>query len=439
MCAMGSAPPTGTHGANPASRRLIDDRLRLLFVVPFGPRFDSRHGGRVVAQLIDKLVDRHEVAVVYQKLPGAPPMDSQLAARCDLVREVSLGSAAPLGQRVQHQRRVVQALLINRPSPVGAVYSRRFVRIVRDIVARWHPDVTQIEHDSLGYCLPSLRATRTATVLVCHDPGLNASRDLVRISRGRRQLAHRIDVLAWHRFWERTLPCADAVVAFTPQDARLISEQAPGTPVSSIPLGIDIPVAGSDPVGVPPPRITFVGGYVHPPNADAALSLMRSIMPLVRRQRPGLGLTLVGAGPTRMMQRAAGENDHITGPVASVAPYVDEAALLVLPIRLGGGMRVKLLEGLAAGKVVIASRLAAAGLEVDDGEHLRIAETDEEFARAILELLADPEARRRMGQSARAWAQDHLGWEQPVTLYENLYASLAPSAHPPVAKRSAGP
>ncbi len=402
-------------------------RLRLQFVVPFGPRYDSKHGGRIIAQLLDRLVERHEVAVVYQRLPVSEPMDADLARRCALVREVPVSGNARFGSRWAHQKRVLRALAGGLPSPVSAIYSRRFAHIAREVALDFAPDVIQVEHDALGYVLRDLAIPGCVRVLVCHDPGLNASRDLVSVTRGRRQAAHRLDVLAWQRYWTHTLSQADAVVAFTRADADALAQATPSAHMETIPFGIDIPGEPADPLGAAPPRVIFIGGYVHPPNADAALRLMRSIMPLVRRERAGLRLTLVGDRPTGAMLRTAGPYDAITGLVPDVTPYVDQAALLVLPIRLGGGMRVKLLEGLAAGKAIIASPRATAGLEVSDGQQLRIAETDAEFAAAILELLADPGERRRLATDARVWAEENLGWERQVARYEALYRRLAPT------------
>src|SRR6202008_2276071 len=113
------------------------------------------------------------------------------------------------------------------------------------------------------------------------------------------------------------------VVTFTPEDALFIGEAAPSTRVVQIPLGIDLPRDPSDPVGASPPTIAFIGGSTHPPNADAAMRLMHAIMPPVRRQRPGLKLMLVGDQPTSTMLRTASPDDEITGPVPSVAPYLD--------------------------------------------------------------------------------------------------------------------
>jgi glycosyltransferase involved in cell wall biosynthesis len=399
-------------------------RLRILFVVSFAPRYDVKHGGRVVAQLIRQLVTRHQIAVVYQRLPGDAPMDSRLAEECEFVRGVPMSNAAPFGRRLQGQQRIVTAVITGRPSSVSAIFSKRFARIVRDVAVQWQPDITQIEHDSLGYCLPPLEGVDTSAVLVCHEPGLGAARDLVRVTRGRRRLAHRVDAAAWRRYWKRTLPHADAVVTFTGTDAEALTDSVRTTPVVQIPLGIELPPGPSNPIGGSPPTVVFIGSYLHHPNIDAAMTLMRGIMPLVRRQMPGLRLTLVGDQPTNRMLRAARPGDEITGGVPSVTPYLDQAALLVLPIRLGGGMRVKLLEGLAAGKAVIASPLAVAGLAVEDNQQLRIAETDDQFAQAILELLADAGARERIAVNAREWACANLTWDRRVAVYEELYRTL---------------
>ena len=191
-----------------------------------------------------------------------------------------------------------------------------------------------------------------------------------------------------------------------------------------ISLGIDLPATPLSPAGVGEPVALYVGGYSHRPNEDAALRLERSIMPLVRRRLPNVRLLLVGATPSDAMRAAAGEADTITGEVPSVEPYLDQAALVVLPIRIGGGMRVKLLEALAAGKAVVASPLAAAGLELTSGQQIVLADTDDEFAKAIVDLLADHAAREQLGRNARSWAVAHLSWESRVTQYERLYRSL---------------
>ena len=147
-------------------------RLRLLFVVPFPPRLDSAHGGRVVAQLLDRLCDRHEVALLALREPGSAGVDAGLIARCALVREIPIAPHAWGGPAWRHRQRMVTMPLTHRPGRVAVTYSRRLARTAARLAADWRPDVIQIEDDSLAYLAPRLRAAGHPIVLVCHDPGV---------------------------------------------------------------------------------------------------------------------------------------------------------------------------------------------------------------------------------------------------------------------------
>jgi glycosyltransferase involved in cell wall biosynthesis len=286
--------------------------------------------------------------------------------------------------------------------------------------------VVQVEHDNLSYVGPPIREANGNTpglVLVCHEPGALAAADQARAATGRHRLEHRLNLAAWRRFWSRTLSAFDVIVAFTEGDREVNSRASPSARTETIGLGIDIPAEPAREDGAED-HVAFIGGYKHPPNTDAALRLMRSIMPAVREHEPDLKLYLIGSDPAPEMVAAASRDDVITGRVPDAAPYMAAASLIVLPIRLGGGMRVKLLEALAAGKAVVATRLAAAGLDLDDGEQIVFAETDEEFAAATVELIADADARRRLETEARRWATDNLSWDARVGAYESIYRSL---------------
>jgi glycosyltransferase involved in cell wall biosynthesis len=217
-----------------------------------------------------------------------------------------------------------------------------------------------------------------------------------------------------------------AAVVLTERDRRALLPLAGDTALAHIPLGVTLPEHALNPLGEPPASVLFVGNYAHPPNVDAALRLVREIVPRVRAHVPSLTVNIVGDHPTREMERLVNAHVQVTGRVPDVTPYLDRASLVVVPLRLGGGMRVKVLEALAAGKAVVASPLAVAGLEgLVDGEHALIAETDEEFAGAIVRLLADAERRAALAAQARAWACAHLAWERVIDAYDALYERLA--------------
>jgi len=110
--------------------------------------------------------------------------------------------------------------------------------------------------------------------------------------------------------------------------------------------------------------------------------------------------------------------------VPDVTPYLDRAAVMVAPIRIGGSMRMKVLESLAAGKALVASPRAAEGVEELAGEQLLVAVDEDEMVDALAELLLDPARRRDLAESARRWAESNLGWERGVAAFEELYDTL---------------
>jgi glycosyltransferase involved in cell wall biosynthesis len=261
-------------------------------------------------------------------------------------------------------------------------------------------------------------------VLVEHDPGAAAATDLAAWERGLRRAGRRADAAAWRRYERRVLSAADAVVAFTEEDRAALSGLAPDVRVERIAPGIRLPPRPSDPVGTPPPRVLFLGSFIHPPNVDAAIRLARDIMPSVRAQVPEAKLEIVGDAPPAEVRALAGDGVLVTGHVADVRPHVDGAAVVAAPLRLGGGMRVKVLEALAAGKAIVATPRALAGLKLVPGTHALVADTDTDLSTALAELLEDPERRRRVGSAAREWAEAHLGWEHATAAYTALYERL---------------
>ena len=201
---------------------------------------------------------------------------------------------------------------------------------------------------------------------------------------------------------------------------------AGATPIVVIPFHITPsprPVAQERDAGISA-DVLFVGSFVHPPNTDAARRLVEAIFPRVRRRVGEATLHIVGENPPARLRRASGPGVRLTGRVPDVTPYLVQAAVVAIPLRLGGGMRVKTLEALAAGKAVVASPRALEGLDVTDGVEVIVSESDDAFADAIASLLVDAHRREALGRAARAWAEQYLSRERWLTAYERLYDDL---------------
>jgi glycosyltransferase involved in cell wall biosynthesis len=410
----------------------LSQPLRLLFLAPFAPRLDAAHGGgRAIAELLAQLAGwhgatpagtrpadarRHRVALLYLQGAGEPPIDAALREACDLVQGVERPAA--------HRLRLAADLLRGTPIWVAGWRVPAFTAALRHTVAGWRPDVVQAEYHVMGQYLTALRPSAVPRVLRQHEPGAAASDDRARTRRGIGRSTSGLDRRAWVRYEAAVMRDADAVVALTERDAAALRSLAPDTRIECIPLAAAVPARALSPVGSGAPTLLFVGNFVHPPNVDAAMRLARNIFPKVRAANPAASLCIVGPDPAGRAAALAGDGVIVTGEVPDVRPFLDRAAVVIVPLRFGGGMRVKVMEALASGKAVLASRLAIEGLAVEDGDQVVLAETDEEFAAAAGRLLADAHGRERLATAARAWAVANLGWERPLAAFETLYASL---------------
>jgi glycosyltransferase involved in cell wall biosynthesis len=402
---------------------------RLLVLVPFTPRCDAVHGGsRAIAGLLTVLASRHRVAVIHLRGSNEPPMDDALSSKCDLVREVR--HLHPFGfRRATRRLRVGLAAAAGRPFWVGWWRVPAFARCVREVAASWRPDVVQIEFHLMGQYIPALRECSAPRVLVNHDPGVtiaDTARGVRRAMGFGQRLLLSLDASAWRRYESRIARQVQAIVVFTERDRATLTPLAGRTPIVRIPLGTALPELPSNAVGSDPATLLFVGSFRHLPNLDAAERLVNTIVPDVLRRRPNVKLVLIGSDVPAALQQRAGPHLEIAGTVSDLGPYLDRASLVAIPLRLGGGMRVKVLEAMAAGKAIVATPLAVEGLDVRDGREVAIADSDDEFSRRIVSLLADTGQRARLGTNARIWAGDHLQWPVIADRFEQLYSGLLP-------------
>jgi glycosyltransferase involved in cell wall biosynthesis len=385
---------------------------------PFPPRLDGRHGGsRAVAQLVAALAVRHRVALLVLKSQSEPGVDDALRGVCDLVDEVEIPPVGrSIGDRLIDRIRLRAGLLRGIPTwaaqRTAPDFGQRFARLVHD----WRPDIVQLEYRIMGGFLPALSACPAPRILVDPDP--------VSVQGNRFGLLGPLEARAWRSLGRSVFRQVDSLVVLTERDREMLSELSGSTPIARVPLAYDIPEAPLDPAGRDHYGIVCVGSFIHPPNIDASAWLAGEIFPSVKARIPAASLQVVGSQAPGGKLEIGGEGVAVRLDVPDVRPYLDAAAVVAAPIRLGGGMRVKVLEALASGKAIVATPLALEGLDVRDGEHVVVAETAAEFADALVGLLSDAERRTAIATGARLWAEQHLSMESQVRAYETLFASL---------------
>ena len=164
------------------------------------------------------------------------------------------------------------------------------------------------------------------------------------------------------------------------------------------------------------------------PNEDAMLYFAREVLPHIRRDEPDTTLSIVGRAPTPAVRRLASEPGiEVTGRVEDVRPHIADAAVYVVPLRIGGGTRLKIFEAMAMGKAVVSTTIGAEGLPVTAGQDIVIADEPEPFAHAVVQLIRDEDARRRLATAARRLVVDHYDWSAVAQDFERALERLAAS------------
>ena len=297
------------HGLGPPVVTTAGGRpRRLLFLLPHVPGPEAPTGGaRSTFQLIAGLSKRHEIAVLCLRSSGEPPTDDALRQVCSLVEEiprVTNAGRAPV-RRVQD----MISALFNKPGWVLSTDIPSYRHRVASLAKRWDPDIVHIGYHVMAQYTRELQECPAPRVLTQYEPGVTAARDAARAMHGLGCVRGRLEMAAWARYERQAMSQVDAVVVFTERDRQALAALAGGVLLERIPLGIAIPAEPLNPCGALTPTVLFVGNFIHNPNVDAALWLMRSIFPLVSRVRPDARLIVVGPESSESGHNLGGEDD----------------------------------------------------------------------------------------------------------------------------------
>jgi glycosyltransferase involved in cell wall biosynthesis len=257
-------------------------------------------------------------------------------------------------------------------------------------------------------------APRTRTVLASYDVEHVRMERLAEAARGVARLALRLEAARARRFEADNLQRFDGVIAVSELDRQIYVDRyrLPPERVLVVENGVDpsyFSFGHRRHEG--PPRILYVGNLRYPPNAQAALRLLRRIMPRLWAAIPEAQVVVLGAGPPpELLAENRGDRVRVTGRVDDVRPYLSDARVGCFPLLAGSGTKYKVLEALSAGLPLVCSLLAAEGLEVEHGEHLLVAERDEDIAAALERVIRDASLGRALAERGRALVERRYAW-----------------------------
>lgn len=298
-------------------------------------------------------------------------------------------------------------------------------------------DVLQVEGIEMSPYMPGIRreaaweGKRPFVVYDDHNAEyvLQQRAFLTDARRPRRWIAAAYSLVQWRKLagYERAVcRAADRVVAVSEVDRTALLRLDPALDVTVVPNGVDLDF--NRPGAVPPqpdmgPRaLVFTGKMDYRPNIDAVTWFVDAVFPLIRQAAPDARFYIVGQQPhPRVAALAEQPGIVVTGRVPDTRPYIAGAAVYVIPLRIGGGTRLKVLEAMALGQAIVSTRLGCDGFPFTDGKEVAYGDTPEAFARQVLDLLADRPRAAALGRTARAFVEAHYGWDALVPRLEALY------------------
>jgi glycosyltransferase involved in cell wall biosynthesis len=222
-------------------------------------------------------------------------------------------------------------------------------------------------------------------------------------------------------FERKICQSAASLIAVSEVDAELFRTLFGVTNVSVVPTGVDVeyftPPADT---AAPATDLMFVGSMDWMPNSDGMVWFVRDVLPIIRAKRPGCTLAIVGRQPGAEIRALAAQDSNIqvTGTVPDVRPYLWGSKVSIVPLRIGGGTRLKIYEAMAARTAVVSTTIGAEGLAVESPINIRLADEPETFASACLNLLDGKEERARVADAAYDLVLSRFSWDQVVRSFE---------------------
>jgi len=379
--------------------------VRILFVSPFLPYPPVAGGHAQIWSWVTRLAERHDVAFVgFCEREGEDAGAKELSRRCVQVRV-----------RLRRPTPHAYSSLAQLPRWVTEFFSAELASDLQEVGREFRPEVVQFLSSNMAQYRRFLAGP--AAVVTALELSFLAYGRRIRAARGLERLQARLDWARMLRYETAAFRTADHVIAVSPREARIVSAVAPRTRTTAIPPGVDAHQRAPRTRTPVPGRVLYLGHMEHYPNLDGLLFLYQEIWPRVRRALPEARLVVAGRGAREELGRVspqtlrAAENDdsvELAGFVPDLAAAMDSSAAMAAPLRLGSGVRNKVVEAMAAGLPVVTTSRGAEGLAVSPERELLIAGDPEGFAKQLVRVLQERDLQARLSAAGRALvARDH--------------------------------
>lgn len=373
--------------------------------------------------LLKRLARAHEVWLVCFAREEDGPAIEHLRSFCQGVETV----AVKLSHALERPGQALEYILHRYPIELRHYHSPLMAKKIQQLCGMVAFDVVDIIDSYMGLYLESLPETlHHKTVLTFIDIVFNKYERIWRLEPTTARKFRMWLYACGMRDWE---PCYAMRFArrimVSDADGRLLRSRNSLLDYDVVPNGIDTTLFQPLPLPSGPPALLFVGNMNYRPNIDAVQYFCAEIFPAVRAAVPGVQFHITGINPSAEVLALQSADIHVTGAVDDVRPWYGLSTICVVPLRAGGGTRLKILESMALGRPVVSTSIGCEGIAVEDGRHLLVADDPASFSAKILHLFGDASARERIIARARELAVRQYDWDVITERLLQIYAEVA--------------
>jgi len=377
--------------------------------------------------IIKNLAREHEIQLISIADRTIDNSDiSELKKYCSNVTLVTIKRLPKLLQIPK----VLGRFIHGKPFMLKYADSAELTRLLNTISTERDIDIIQFEHsymaDNIRHLDPRLKAKK---ILSFHNIACAQYFRMYSVEKNfRKKMKHLFEWIPMLKWEPRIAEQFDASLVVSEMDGNLLRFLNPALDISVIPNGVDAKSIVPYPPEGRSKNLLFVGSMDYEPNEDAVCYFYRQIFPLVKKDFPDIVFTAGGRNPpTDLLNPAENPDLVFTGRVDDVRPLYEKAMLSVVPLRSGGGTRLKILEAMATGTPVVSTVIGCEGLAVEDKKNIMIANTPEEFAKKIIQLVSDKELWKKVSQEGRKLVEEQYDWELIACSLLDVYKRLVKS------------
>ncbi len=400
--------------------------MRILMIANYLP-YPQNSGGRSrIYNLLRRVASKHEVSLAaFLESPEDAEGLSHLRQICAQVETTSFQQRS----RLSKIPGLLSFALQGKPPELMLLHSEELVSKIRQLAATTKFDIVQIE-SVMGLYLDALPKTGHLKSIEMFQN--ITSQQYERVSSVEqhwpKKLRMWLNSVAMGSWEPRYANKFDRCTTVSEADRQLLLSANPNLTVDVIPNGVDLQKFRPLPPENTSTSLLFIGNLGYPPCSDAALYFCQEIFPHIQQQAETVEFWIVGRDPLPEVRALNSQFVHVTGAVEDVVPYYRQSAVCLVPLRAGGGTRLKILEAMALGRPVVSTTIGCEGLEVIAGEHLLIADTPKQFAEQTLRLLRDRQLAQALAANGRRLVETRYGWDQIAEKLAGIYAELAVSS-----------